>query len=189
MQAVWPGMVVDEKNLTVQISTFRRALDDGRTDRSCIQTEAGRGYRIVVPVTRLSHDEADISRLLLSDKDVPVPGASLSDVGVSGNLRRLQHRPWMWAGFALAVLVLASGLGSAWLFTGRPQSVIDAAAGAGQSTAWYRRCASRAGTSILTVPIGRWPPPMARALRPTTRWCHGCTSGRSVRLQANLKSV
>ena len=29
-------------------------LDDGRKDGSCIQTEAGRGYRFVAPVTRLS---------------------------------------------------------------------------------------------------------------------------------------
>ena len=43
MQAVWPGMVVEEKNLAVQIAALRRVLDDGRTDRSCIQTEAGRG--------------------------------------------------------------------------------------------------------------------------------------------------
>ena len=56
MQAVWPGMVVDEKNLTVQIATLRRVLDDGRTDRGCIQTEAGRGYRFVAPVTRKERD-------------------------------------------------------------------------------------------------------------------------------------
>ena len=56
MQAVWPGMVVEEKNLTVQIATLRRVLDDGRTDRSCIQTEAGRGYRFVAPVTRKQRD-------------------------------------------------------------------------------------------------------------------------------------
>ena len=54
MQAVWPGIMVDEKNLAVQISALRRVLDDGQTERSCIQTEAGRGYRFVVPVTRLT---------------------------------------------------------------------------------------------------------------------------------------
>ena len=59
MQAVWPGMVVDEKNLTVQIATLRRVLDDGRADRSCIQTEAGRGYRFVAPVARPSGEEVD----------------------------------------------------------------------------------------------------------------------------------
>jgi TolB-like protein/DNA-binding winged helix-turn-helix (wHTH) protein len=57
MQAVWPGVVVEEKNLTVQISTLRRVLDDGRTERSCIRTEAGRGYRFVATVTRKEQDE------------------------------------------------------------------------------------------------------------------------------------
>jgi TolB-like protein/DNA-binding winged helix-turn-helix (wHTH) protein len=56
MQAVWPGMVVEEKNLAVQIATLRRILDDGRPDRSCIQTEAGRGYRFVAQVTRKQRD-------------------------------------------------------------------------------------------------------------------------------------
>src|SRR5215469_8326148 len=52
MQAVWPGVVIEERNLTVQISALRRVLEDGPTDRSCIQTQAGRGYRFVVPVIR-----------------------------------------------------------------------------------------------------------------------------------------
>ena len=55
MQAVWPGMVVEE-NLSVQIAALRRVLDDGRTDHSCIQTAAGRGYRFVAPVTRKQRD-------------------------------------------------------------------------------------------------------------------------------------
>jgi adenylate cyclase len=54
MQAVWRGTVVEEKNLAMQIATLRRVLDNGRTDRSCIQTEPGRGYRFVAPVIRKS---------------------------------------------------------------------------------------------------------------------------------------
>jgi len=52
MAAVWPGTAVEEGNLTVQISTLRRALDQGRAQGSCIQTVPGRGYRFVAPVTR-----------------------------------------------------------------------------------------------------------------------------------------
>ena len=51
MAAVWPGIVVEDNNLTVQMSALRRVLDHGRADGSCIQTVAGRGYRLVVPVT------------------------------------------------------------------------------------------------------------------------------------------
>src|ERR1700737_18988 len=50
--AVWPGMVVEDSNLTVQISALRRVLDQRRTEGSCIQTVAGRGYRFIAPVTR-----------------------------------------------------------------------------------------------------------------------------------------
>jgi len=52
MDAVWPGTAVEEGNLTVQISTLRRVLDQDRTQGSCIQTVPGRGYRFVAPVTR-----------------------------------------------------------------------------------------------------------------------------------------
>ena len=50
--AVWPGTVVEDSNLTVQISTLRRVLDRGRSNGSCIQTVAGRGYRFVAEVTQ-----------------------------------------------------------------------------------------------------------------------------------------
>ncbi len=52
MDAVWPDTAVEENNLTVQISTLRRLLDQGRTDGSCIQTVPGRGYRLVGPGIR-----------------------------------------------------------------------------------------------------------------------------------------
>ena len=52
--AVWPGIVVEDSNLTVQISALRRVLDRGRSNGSCIQTVTGRGYRLVAPVTRRS---------------------------------------------------------------------------------------------------------------------------------------
>src|SRR5262245_25547813 len=45
MVAVWPGTVVEDKNLTVQISALRRILDCGRAEGNCIQTVSGRGYR------------------------------------------------------------------------------------------------------------------------------------------------
>jgi adenylate cyclase len=51
LNTVWPG-VVEGANVTVQISTLRRVLDEGRSDGSLIQTIPGRGYRFVAPVTR-----------------------------------------------------------------------------------------------------------------------------------------
>jgi DNA-binding winged helix-turn-helix (wHTH) protein len=39
--AVWCSTVVDDSNLTVQISTLRRALRNGRPNGRCIQTVPG----------------------------------------------------------------------------------------------------------------------------------------------------
>jgi DNA-binding winged helix-turn-helix (wHTH) protein len=53
---VWPGIVVENTNLPVQIAALRRVLDDGRADGSCIQTRPGRGYRFTAPMTRVAAD-------------------------------------------------------------------------------------------------------------------------------------
>jgi len=54
IDAVWPGTVVEDSNLTVQMSALRRVLDRGRLNASCIQTVAGRGYRFVTSITKIS---------------------------------------------------------------------------------------------------------------------------------------
>jgi TolB-like protein len=57
MCTVWPGTVVEESNLTVQISALRRVLDAGSAGESCIQTIPGRGYRFITAVTRVHESE------------------------------------------------------------------------------------------------------------------------------------
>jgi DNA-binding winged helix-turn-helix (wHTH) protein len=47
MSRVWPGIVVAEENLKVQIAALRKALDEGR---DFIRTEFGRGYRFTAAV-------------------------------------------------------------------------------------------------------------------------------------------
>ena len=48
--AVWPGLVVEENNLQVQVSSLRKLLG-----QDAIATVPGRGYRFVAP---LAGDEA-----------------------------------------------------------------------------------------------------------------------------------
>ena len=112
MQAVWPGMVIEEKNLTVQIATLRRVLDDGRTDRSCIQTEAGRGYRFVAPVTRKLRDG-------LPPANQPAPtspdATRLQAAEAPRSVRRAPRRYRMTAALAAAcVLVVGAVMALAW---------------------------------------------------------------------------
>src|SRR5215469_16075032 len=56
MAAVWPGTVVEDNNLTVQIAALRRIVDQRRSAGSCIQTVAGRGYRFVATVAGRAAD-------------------------------------------------------------------------------------------------------------------------------------
>jgi predicted ATPase/DNA-binding winged helix-turn-helix (wHTH) protein/Tfp pilus assembly protein PilF len=50
MEVAWPGLVVEEHNLAVQISGLRRVLAQAQGGESWIETLAGRGYRFVGPV-------------------------------------------------------------------------------------------------------------------------------------------
>jgi TolB-like protein/tetratricopeptide (TPR) repeat protein len=47
MSRVWPGQIVEENNLQVQMSALRRALGDGESGQSCLVTIPGRGYRLI----------------------------------------------------------------------------------------------------------------------------------------------
>ena len=51
MSAIWPDTVVEESNLTQNISILRRALGDVKGDNSFIATVPGRGYKFVADVT------------------------------------------------------------------------------------------------------------------------------------------
>jgi len=70
--AVWPGTIVEDSNLTVQISSLRRVLDHGRSNGSCIQTVSGRGYRFVAPV---AHPVADVPMAPPLVDDAPIAEA------------------------------------------------------------------------------------------------------------------
>jgi hypothetical protein len=77
--------VVEGSNLTVQISALRRVLDQRRSQGSCIQTVAGRGYRfveaVIHPGTGPSSGTAIVSGNDASPRlsIVVLPFANLSD--------------------------------------------------------------------------------------------------------------
>lgn len=52
---VWPGLVVEEGNLKVNISALRRLLGDGADPARYIETVVGTGYRFVAEVRCLAH--------------------------------------------------------------------------------------------------------------------------------------
>jgi TolB-like protein len=63
---VWPGTIVEENNLQVQISALRKALGDGPEGSRYLLTVPGRGYRFIGSVEQ--HTPASGTSLPLPDK-------------------------------------------------------------------------------------------------------------------------
>ena len=82
LSRVWPGVVVSEENLKVQISTLRKALG---AERDVIRTEVGRGYRFTGVLRSTSVPDAHCystrarprsGRTLLAENCLPALGRS-----------------------------------------------------------------------------------------------------------------
>ena len=71
MDAVWPGVAVEESNLTVQISALRRILDHVHAGPSYIQTISGRGYRFLPTVRSEGADVPIVNPAMLVHASVP----------------------------------------------------------------------------------------------------------------------
>ncbi|HEU4506631.1 MAG TPA: winged helix-turn-helix domain-containing protein [Pyrinomonadaceae bacterium] len=73
MKAVWPDVDVEENNLTVRMSSLRRALGETKEDHPYIKTVTGRGYCLTAEVRELpSQPEVVTSNQTLRD-DEPNP--------------------------------------------------------------------------------------------------------------------
>jgi Tol biopolymer transport system component/DNA-binding winged helix-turn-helix (wHTH) protein len=74
MREVWQGAIVEDNNLVRNISTLRKALDEGRDDHRYIVTVPGRGYRFVadveagsaVPIVPVAKDESPVAPPLVT---------------------------------------------------------------------------------------------------------------------------
>jgi TolB-like protein/DNA-binding winged helix-turn-helix (wHTH) protein len=120
--AVWPGSIVGEGNLTVQISALRRVLDDDRAHGTCIQTIPGRGYRFIPAVTRIEADNIFEPGLAepLSAPSVQMTGALSTLRLISG---RLRLRGSLGAVFVVLSLIAITGVAGSrlfWLMGERP---------------------------------------------------------------------
>ena len=108
MAQVWPGVNVEPSNLTVQMSTLRRALGDTGEEAKFIATVPGRGYRFI---GRLDEGASEAKSPATSEVAPPeaepfvAPTASAAPVG----RRRLALQA------ALAVTVICAG---AWILFG-----------------------------------------------------------------------
>jgi len=59
MRRVWPDQIVEEANLTVNISALRKALGESPNEHRFIVTVPGRGYKFVEGVREVGVEAAD----------------------------------------------------------------------------------------------------------------------------------
>ena len=71
LRRVWPGIVVADDNLKVQISVLRKALGE---DRDFIQTDFGRGYRFTAAI-RSTVLRSDCHTAIGQGERVPTSGS------------------------------------------------------------------------------------------------------------------
>jgi DNA-binding winged helix-turn-helix (wHTH) protein/Tfp pilus assembly protein PilF len=75
LQAVWPELVVEENNLTQNISTLRQLLGEARGENRFIATVPRKGYRFVAEVVTRDtlFETAPVPTVLVSPAQDPVP--------------------------------------------------------------------------------------------------------------------
>lgn len=130
IESVWPGVFVEEGNISVMIHALRKALGTNRGDRKYIETVSKRGYRFVaevrlieaepLPLIKPVPSELGTEEIALSaisnphsnlrlrsvdsvDRDESPPSASQSASRPKRGGERTKLR-WVWAVFPLAAL-------------------------------------------------------------------------------------
>src|SRR5882762_10118031 len=58
IEAAWPGLAIEDSNLTVQIAALRRVLEGVAGGATWIETLPRRGYRYVGPVATMGYPPA-----------------------------------------------------------------------------------------------------------------------------------
>jgi len=91
MQRLWPGLVVEENNLSQVVSGLRRALGEGGQQSRLIETVPRLGFRFIAPVTCLEGADDPSSMPLPSSSPAAPParrglllGIALGAAGLAG---------------------------------------------------------------------------------------------------------
>lgn len=111
LERVWPGQIIEEGNLTVQISNLRKIFGERKDQHKFIVTVPGRGYSFVADVTNGN------------DRDVIIESHSRSRIVVEEEIREIEDKTiaskrMSLRGIAIAgaVAVLVIGVLAYWLY-------------------------------------------------------------------------
>jgi len=116
MQLIWPDTVVEENNLTQNISAIRRSLGERRDEHHYVVTVPGRGYRFVADVHKASREEAaTASEPVLLEEPVATTDAAVEERGnavspeeatIARESATARGRYWLLAGVIFALLAV-----------------------------------------------------------------------------------
>jgi predicted ATPase/DNA-binding winged helix-turn-helix (wHTH) protein len=120
MEAGWPGLVVEEANLSVQMSSIRRVLAQVAGGERWIETLARRGYRFIGPVTEV---RGGLPQQSIQDRLTNLPQSLTSFVGRERELIELKR---LLAKTRLLTLVGLGGIGKTRLAVQLAAEVKDA---------------------------------------------------------------
>jgi non-specific serine/threonine protein kinase len=118
LDTAWPGVVVEESNLAVQVAAIRRALAQAPGAERWIETLPRRGYRFVGPVRELTDDRA-VADIKLTN----LPEALTSFIGREREMVEIKR---LLAGRRLVTIVGAGGIGKTRLALQAAAEVVDA---------------------------------------------------------------
>src|SRR5262249_26563569 len=74
LAGVWPNVVVEENNLSKNVSELRRVFGETPGEHRFIVTEPGRGYRFVADVRATQVDAEMLANEVVAKADVTSPG-------------------------------------------------------------------------------------------------------------------
>ena len=142
MLALWPGLVVEENNLSQTISGLRRALGDEPPGSRYIQTVARRGFRFIATVTVLPDGDplaamqpavsaSPVSAVPpapeLSSPTPPTPAGAAEQRAPWRGRRQSDQRRWLSLVLASSVATGLAGAGW-WAWRHNPATTTDATA-------------------------------------------------------------
>jgi TolB-like protein/DNA-binding winged helix-turn-helix (wHTH) protein/Flp pilus assembly protein TadD len=108
MEAVWPDSIVEENNLTQNISTLRRVFGETPGSHHYIVTVPGRGYRFVAGVKMREADAGMPPRRTPEPAMAPAENETEHVASVAQPKHRRDFRPILLASAAVLVLSVAA---------------------------------------------------------------------------------
>ena len=151
LQRVWPGLVVEEVNLSVNISTIRKALARSPDAADWIETVPRQGYRFKAPVEIDDVATLNSAELLRYDRPSEPPEDSAGGTAAAEALSRRPPSPRRRSALLGALALVALLASVAWL------------AIRGGATSWL------SPADLARAPLPRETPPLSIIVLPLTQ--------------------